>query len=195
MKVRNSFTPVQIRKRLLEHTWYFFFFFLFFLAFYGFFKNVLWYFCTFYDILFTFYDDYCFFIWYIFLPFMWRTRLGWGLCRVKNEFWLSWPNLYPPVEPWVEGLLRKVSRDAMYPSSTGPGRANSSPLAGRNTSDWLILKKENKTIKIRNDSFHLRFEFKIWNTVFNSRYLRKLFFSRFSCSPMHGILIWTFTND
>lgn len=130
-----------------------------------------------------------------FLPFMWRTRLGWGLCRVKNEFWLSWPNLYPPVEPWVEGLLRKVSRDAMYPSSTGPGRANSSPLAGRNTSDWLILKKENKTIKISNDSFHLRFEFKIWNTVFHSRYLRKLFFSRFSCSPMHGILIWTFTND
>lgn len=130
-----------------------------------------------------------------FLPFMWRTRLGWGLCRVKNEFWLSWPNLYPPVEPWVEGLLRKVSRDAMYPSSTGPGRANSSPLAGRNTSDWLILKKENKTIKISNDSFHLRFEFKIWNTVFNSRYLRKLFFPDFTCSPMHGILIWTFTND
>lgn len=156
---------------------------------------------TFYDIFYVLwyfvylYDDYCFFIWYIFLPFMWRTRLGWGLCRVKNEFWLSWPNLYPPVEPWVEGLLRKVSRDAMYPSSTGPGRANSSPLAGRNTSDWLILKKENKTIKISNDSFHLRFEFKIWNTVFNSRYLRKLFFSRFSCSPMHGILIWTFTND
>lgn len=87
---------------------------------------------------------------YFFLPLMWRTRLGWGLCRVKNEFWLSWPNLYPPVEPWVEGLLRKVSKDAIYPSSTGPGRAKRSPLAGRNTSDWLILQKENKNIRIIN---------------------------------------------
>ena len=78
------------------------------------------------------------------LPLIWRTRLGWGLCRVKKEFWLSWPNLYPPWDPWVEGRLRKVSREAMYPSSTGPGRANRSPLAGRNTSDWLILK--NKTM-------------------------------------------------
>lgn len=150
-----------------------FFFLVFFLAFYRFFKKrfmiflyVLWYFVYLLWWLLFLYMIY-------FLPFMWRTRLGWGLCRVKNEFWLSWPNLYPPVEPWVEGLLRKVSRDAMYPSSTGPGRANSSPLAGRNTSDWLILKKENKTIKISNDSFHLRFEFKIWNTVFHSRYLRK----------------------
>lgn len=102
-----------------------------------------------------------------FLPLMWRTRLGWGLCRVKNEFWLSWPNLYPPVEPWVEGLLRKVSKDAIYPSSTGPGRAKRSPLAGRNTSDWLILQKENKNRRIINgykNYFHLRFEFKIWDT-------------------------------
>lgn len=116
---------------------------------------------------------------FFFLPLMWRTRLGWGLCRVKNEFWLSWPNLYPPVEPWVEGLLRKVSKDAIYPSSTGPGRAKRSPLAGRNTSDWLILQKENKNRRIINgykNYFHLRFEFKIWDTAFNSLNLRFNFF-------------------
>lgn len=126
---------------------------------------------------------------HFFLPLMWRTRLGWGLCRVKNEFWLSWPNLYPPVEPWVEGLLRKVSKDAIYPSSTGPGRAKRSPLAGRNTSDWLMLKKENKNIRIING-------YKINFILFsNSLNLRFNFFFLFSCSLEHGILIWTFKND
>lgn len=129
---------------------------------------------------------------------MWRTRLGWGLCRVKNEFWLSWPNLYPPVEPWVEGLLRKVSKDAIYPSSTGPGRAKRSPLAGRNTSDWLILQKENKNIRIIN-GYKINFIL-FSNSKFGTRCLIPLiwdsiFFFRFSCSLEHGILIWTFKND
>lgn len=135
---------------------------------------------------------------FFFLPFMWRTRLGWGLCRVKNEFWLSWPNLYPPVEPWVEGLLRKVSKDAIYPSSTGPGRAKRSPLAGRNTSDWLILQKENKNIRIIN-GYKINFIL-FSNSKFGTRCLIPLiwdliFFLRFSCSLEHGILIWTFKND
>lgn len=74
------------------------------------------------------------------LPFICLTRPGCGLCRVKNEFWLRAPNLDPP---WVEGrCFLNVSIEPKYPSCTGPGRVISSPLVGRNTSDWLILQKE-----------------------------------------------------